>query len=35
MKELALLAVALLLGRRPEGSFRGEAFAFAGAVLFN
>lgn len=34
-EEHALLMVAFTLGRRPEGSFSGEAFAFTGAVLFN
>lgn len=28
VKELALLAVAFTLGRRPEGSFNGEVFCF-------
>lgn len=35
VKEPALLQVALTLGRRPEGSLHAEAFALAGAVLFN
>lgn len=34
VNEPALLQVAFTSGRRPEGSFHAEAFALAGAVLF-